>query len=48
MKNQNPHSKLIFNKTAISELNDSQLQEVQGGSLISVAVTVAITILIAD
>jgi bacteriocin-like protein len=31
MKKQNVNNKLAFNKKAIAELNDEQLQEVNGG-----------------
>lgn len=33
MKKQNVNSKLAFNKIAITELNNSQLMQVNGGSL---------------
>ncbi|WP_456313917.1 class I lanthipeptide [Pseudomonas shirazensis] len=34
MKNQSQNNKLIFNKTAVAELNESQLNEVNGGTSI--------------
>ncbi|WP_177730727.1 class I lanthipeptide [Flavobacterium inviolabile] len=43
MKTANTGSKLAFAKNAIVELNDDQLQDVNGGSIISVSVTVAVT-----
>ena len=46
MKKQNPNNKLTFNKVAVAELNESQLQDVNGGSLISVAVTIAVSIIV--
>ncbi|MBP1221924.1 MULTISPECIES: class I lanthipeptide [unclassified Flavobacterium] len=45
MKKQNPTNKLAFNKVAVAELNENQMQDVNGGSLISVAVTIALTII---
>lgn len=42
MKNQNPN-KLAFNKAVVTELNENQLQHVNGGSLIT---TVIATIII--
>jgi len=45
MKKQNPTNKLAFNKVAVTELNENQMQDVNGGSLISVAVTIALTII---
>ena len=45
MKKQNVNSKLAFNKVAIVELNDSQLQNINGGSDpagVSIAVSVAV------
>ncbi|RZJ48765.1 MAG: rSAM-modified peptide [Flavobacterium sp.] len=32
MKKQNPNNKLTFNKVAVAELNDTQLQDVKGGN----------------
>jgi len=32
MKSQNKNNKLAFNKAAVTELNDNQLQDVNGGS----------------
>ncbi|MDX6192123.1 MULTISPECIES: class I lanthipeptide [Flavobacterium] len=32
MKKQNPTNKLAFNKTAVTELNETQLQDVNGGA----------------
>ncbi|MFB3385979.1 class I lanthipeptide [Flavobacterium sp. LAR06] len=34
MKKQNPHNKLVFNKAAVTELNENQLQEINGGTSI--------------
>jgi bacteriocin-like protein len=31
MKKQNPTNKLAFNKVVVTELNDNQLKEVNGG-----------------
>jgi translation initiation factor RLI1 len=45
MKKQKPTNKLAFNKVAVAELNENQMQDVNGGSLISVAVTIALTII---
>ena len=45
MKNQNQNNRLFFNKIAVAELNENQMQDVNGGSLISVAVTIALTII---
>lgn len=42
MKKQNPTSKLAFNKVAVAELNDTHLQEVNGGTLISFTSTILI------
>ncbi|MFH7014050.1 class I lanthipeptide [Flavobacterium sp. FlaQc-52] len=36
MKKQNPTNKLAFNKVAVAELNDTQLREVNGGTLMSI------------
>lgn len=46
MKNQNPN-KLAFNKAAVTELNDAQMHEVDGGTGSSIRTTsiVIITIL---
>ncbi len=41
MKTQNVNSKLKFDKNSLVELNDNQLQEVNGGTL---TVTLIITI----
>lgn len=43
MKTQNVHSKLKFDKNSLVELNDNQLQEVNGGTL---TVTLIIPIII--
>ncbi|WP_117610285.1 class I lanthipeptide [Flavobacterium sp. ABG] len=44
MKNQNTTNKLAFNKVAVTELNDNQLQEVDGGgSRVSFLPTIVIT-----
>jgi hypothetical protein len=32
MKKQNPNNKLAFNKVAVTELNENQLQDVKGGT----------------
>lgn len=32
MKKQNPNNKLVFNKAAVTELNEKQLQDVNGGA----------------
>jgi hypothetical protein len=32
MKSQSKNNKLAFNKAAVTELNDNQLQDVNGGS----------------
>jgi hypothetical protein len=32
MKTKNVNNKLAFNKAAVTELNDAQLQDVNGGS----------------
>jgi len=32
MKKQNPSSKLAFNKVAVTELNETQLKDVNGGT----------------
>ncbi|MFC4816605.1 MULTISPECIES: class I lanthipeptide [unclassified Flavobacterium] len=42
MKRQNANNKLAFNKAAITELNDTSLTNVHGGS--SETVSIAITI----
>jgi hypothetical protein len=46
MKKQNVNDKLAFRKAVVAELNDNQLQDVNGGSLLSVAVTIALSILV--
>ncbi|WP_168732802.1 class I lanthipeptide [Flavobacterium supellecticarium] len=43
MKTQNTN-KLAFAKSAIVELNDDHLRNVNGGSLLTVAITVAISV----
>jgi hypothetical protein len=35
MKKQNPNNKLAFNKVAVTELNERQLQDVNGGTVIT-------------
>ena len=32
MKKQNPNNKLAFNTVAVTELNDTQMHDVDGGS----------------
>ncbi|WP_165829063.1 class I lanthipeptide [Flavobacterium sp. HTF] len=32
MKKQNPTNKLVLNRLAVAELNDKQMQDVDGGS----------------
>lgn len=46
MKKQNPTNKLAFNKAAVTELNENQLHEVNGGASVTTIVyqTIAITI----
>jgi bacteriocin-like protein len=34
MKKQNVNNKLAFNKVAVTELNENQLKEVNGGTLL--------------
>ncbi|WP_343696359.1 class I lanthipeptide [Flavobacterium sp.] len=34
MKNQNPKNKLVFNKAAVTELNDNLLAVINGGTSI--------------
>ncbi|MWB96541.1 hypothetical protein GON26_19425 [Flavobacterium sp. GA093] len=46
MKKQNPNNKLAFRKSVVTELNDNQLQDVNGGSLLSVLVTIAVSIIV--
>lgn len=41
MKKQNSNNKLIFNKTVVTELNDTQLQDVNGGSILSSILVIA-------
>jgi len=35
MKKQNPNNKLAFNKVAVTELNETQLQDVNGGTVVT-------------
>ncbi|WP_456313921.1 class I lanthipeptide [Pseudomonas shirazensis] len=35
MKKQNPNNKLAFNKVAVTELNERQLQDVNGGTVVT-------------
>ncbi|MFB3385981.1 class I lanthipeptide [Flavobacterium sp. LAR06] len=44
MKKQNSNNKLIFNKVAVAELNDNQLQDVKGGSFLLTSIIVVVTI----
>ncbi|WP_343696360.1 class I lanthipeptide [Flavobacterium sp.] len=44
MKNQNPKNKLAFNKASVTELNNNQLETVNGGT--SSATTVGTTSLV--
>jgi hypothetical protein len=46
MKKQNPNNKLAFNKVAVTELNDNQLDDINGGSILTVAVTIAVSIIV--
>jgi len=47
MKKQNPNNKLVFNKVAVTELNDDQMHDVDGGTFpLCFSVTIAITIAI--
>jgi hypothetical protein len=34
MKKQNPNNKLAFNKVAVTELNENQLKDINGGTSI--------------
>ena len=43
MRKQNPNNKLVFNKTAVTELNEKQLQEVNGGAGTTTLPTIVIT-----
>ncbi|MEP6930632.1 MAG: class I lanthipeptide [Flavobacterium sp.] len=36
MKKQNPNNKLVFNKAAVAELNENELQEVNGGTSVTI------------
>lgn len=45
MKTQNTN-KLTFTKNALAELNDSQLNEVQGGSVVTGTIAVSIALAI--
>jgi len=45
MKSQNKNNKLTFNKAAVTELNDNQLQDVNGGSAITISITITVTII---
>lgn len=47
MKNKNQNNKLNFNKLAVTELNDSQMQNVDGGTITPIRTTsIVITILL--
>jgi hypothetical protein len=50
MKKQNPNNKLAFNKVAVTELNDTQMYDVDGGTtpLCTVVITITITIVVAE
>ncbi|WP_456315752.1 class I lanthipeptide [Pseudomonas shirazensis] len=43
MKKQNPNNKLAFNKVAVTELNEKQLKEVNGGTNTTLLPTIIIT-----
>ncbi|WP_165829057.1 class I lanthipeptide [Flavobacterium sp. HTF] len=43
MKKQNPTNKLAFNKVAVTELNENQLKEVNGGAGTITLPTIVIT-----
>ena len=47
MKKQNPNNKLTFNKVAVVELNNKQMQDVDGGStpICITVVTITVTLL---
>lgn len=47
MKNQSVNNKLAFNKSAVTELNDSIMTNVHGGSEISCAIAISISLYIA-
>jgi len=48
MKKQNPSNKLAFNKVAVTELNDKQMNDVDGGTTpVCVGVIIGLTIHIA-
>ena len=47
MKSQNTNNKLTFNKSSLTELNDNQLNNIEGGtSPLSIAVGVTVGIYI--
>jgi hypothetical protein len=43
MKKQNPTNKLAFNKVVVTDLNDNQLKEVNGGAGTITLPTIVIT-----
>jgi lactobin A/cerein 7B family class IIb bacteriocin len=48
MKKQNPSNKLAFNKAAVTELNDNQMYDVDGGTTpVCIGVIIGLTIHIA-
>jgi lactobin A/cerein 7B family class IIb bacteriocin len=48
MKKQNPANKLAFNKAAVTELNDNQMYDVDGGTTpVCIGVIIGLTISIA-
>jgi len=44
MKKQNPNNKLAFNKVAVAELNETQLKEVNGGTITSLWPSFVVTL----
>ncbi|MWB96545.1 class IIb bacteriocin, lactobin A/cerein 7B family [Flavobacterium sp. GA093] len=48
MKKQNANNKLAFNKVAVAELNDNQLQAVEGGITPGIVIGFAIGLLLSQ
>ena len=45
MKTVNTNNKLAFAKTSLVELNDDQLQDVNGGSVVAVSIAVSVAVI---
>jgi hypothetical protein len=48
MKKQNSNNKLAFGKATVTELNDAQIAEINGGSIVSIIVSIIVITILAE